>query len=146
MIIKHMTQGLDLYDQDYFMALAETREVITRYCHIDRVPWRNPRWNNYSGVRDASFLWCRMASDLVLYDYWRKQERQGGGEGCGQGSIEDNISIDGVTNITLGDSSVAFGANTGTEAGLWKQAHRPNFDDFIMNYKDQLKEYRKLLF
>lgn len=146
-IVRSKIRGIPMQDDDIILAMREAREVITRYCHIRKVPGGNSQNNPYnsSGCRDATFLWANMSTDILLYMWYKWQERAASTGECNGGvTISDQPSVDGMTRIQLGDSSITLGANDGTDSGLWKQAHRPNLDDLIMNYRDQLNEHRRL--
>jgi len=108
---------------DIQLAINEVEEVIKNYCNIDIIP-------------DAlKFTWANMSVDLVRYQY------------------ESNISADDVlvgidasdiSNLKIGDTQIALQGNN-SERSKTLKSHRPNLDQIVMNNKEQLNKFRRMV-
>ncbi len=122
-IVQAKIKNEAITELDIQLAIGEVEEVIKNYCSIDEVP-------------DAlKYTWANMAVDLVRYQY------------------ESNISADDVlagidasdvSNLKIGDTQIALQGNN-SERGKTLKSHRPNLDQIVMNNKEQLNRFRRMV-
>lgn len=122
-IVRAKIKDEAITELDIQLAVSEVEEVIKNYCNIDTIP-------------DAlKFTWANMSVDLVRYQY------------------ESNISADDVlagidasdvSNLKIGDTQIALQGNN-SERGKTLKSHRPNLDQIVMNNKEQLNRFRRMV-
>jgi hypothetical protein len=122
-IVRAKIKDEAITELDIQLAVSEVEEVIKNYCNIDTIP-------------DAlKFTWANMSVDLVRYQY------------------ESNISADDVlagidasdvSNLKIGDTQIALQGNN-SERGKTLKSHRPNLDQIVMNNKQQLNRFRRMV-
>ena len=122
-IVRAKIKNEAITELDIQLAVSEVEEVIKNYCNIDTIP-------------DAlKFTWANMSVDLVRYQY------------------ESNISADDVlagidasdvSNLKIGDTQIALQGNN-SERGKTLKSHRPNLDQIVMNNKEQLNRFRRMV-
>lgn len=122
-IVQAKIKNAGITELDIQLAISEVEEVIKNYCSIDTIP-------------DAlKFTWANMSVDLVRYQY------------------ESNISADDVlagidasdvSNLKIGDTQIALQGNN-SERGKTLKSHRPNLDQIVMNNKEQLNRFRRMV-
>jgi len=122
-IVRTKIKNEAITELDIQLAVNEVEEVIKNYCNIDTIP-------------DAlKFTWANMSVDLVRYQY------------------ESNISADDVlagidasdiSNLKIGDTQIALQGNN-SERGKTLKSHRPNLDQIVMNNKEQLNRFRRMV-
>lgn len=121
-------EGEAISDFEYAVAIDEAAVEIKNYCNIT------------GDIPDGlKYTWANMAVDLVLYRYYRNKETLGAD---GKNSLQPSL----VSSMSIGDTSVTFG-KAGSSDGAYSEAkaHVANLDDLLMNYKDQLNKYRKMV-
>lgn len=89
-------------------AADSVTEMVLNYCNIKTVP---------PGLK---YTVARMAMDMYRYEL-----------------SEDNVSIQGVSSVNVGDTSVSFGSSSEKELYL---------SGLIKDYKKQLNSYRRVGF
>jgi hypothetical protein len=122
-IVRAKIKNEAITELDIQLAINEVEEVIKNYCNIDTIP-------------DAlKFTWANMSVDLVRYQY------------------ESNISADDVlagidandiSNLKIGDTQIALQGNNSERSKILK-SHRPNLDQIVMNNKQQLNRFRRMV-
>jgi hypothetical protein len=122
-IVQAKIKNEAITELDIQLAISEVEEVIKNYCSIDTIP-------------DAlKFTWANMSVDLVRYQH------------------ESNISADDVlagidasdvSNLKIGDTQIALQGNN-SERGKTLKSHRPNLDQIVMNNKEQLNRFRRMV-
>ena len=122
-IVRTKIKNEVITELDIQLAVNEVEEVIKNYCNIDTIP-------------DAlKFTWANMSVDLVRYQY------------------ESNISADDVlagidasdvSNLKIGDTQIVLQGNN-SERGKTLKSHRPNLDQIVMNNKQQLNRFRRMI-
>jgi hypothetical protein len=122
-IVKAKIKNEAITELDIQLAISEVEEVIKNYCNIDTIP------------EALKFTWANMSVDLVRYQY------------------ESNISADDVlagidasdvSNLKIGDTQIALQGNN-SERGKTLKSHRPNLDRIVMNNKEQLNRFRRMV-
>lgn len=122
-IVRAKIKDMAITEPDIQLAVDEVEEVIKNYCSIDEVP---------EGLK---YTWANMSVDLVRYQY------------------ESNISADDVlagidasdvSNLKIGDTQIALQGNN-SERGKTLKSHRPNLDQIVMNNKQQLNRFRRMV-
>lgn len=107
------------------IAIEEVEQAIKNYCNIDKVPG------------ELKFIAANMAVDLVRY------ERAIIGEDTEE---LDEISLSDVTAIKIGDTNISLGK--GAESSVVdraKDSHKPDLDKIVLNYKEQLNGFRRMV-
>ena len=108
---------------DIQLAINEVEEVIKNYCNIDTIP-------------DAlKFTWANMAVDLIRYQYESN---------IGADDVLAGIDASDVSNLKIGDTQIALQGNN-SERGKTLKSHRPNLDQIVMNNKEQLNRFRRMV-
>lgn len=109
------------------LAIDEIGQEILNYCHIPVVP------------PELYSTQANMARDLLLYEQEANRPTNDGGQ-------DDGAVAGKVSSITEGDTSVSFGnksvAETDRERTLG--SHRSMLDALILNYREQLNQFRKV--
>ena len=122
-IVQAKIKNEAITELDIQLAVMEVEEVIKNYCNIDQVP------------EALKYTWANMSVDLVRYQY------------------ESNISADDVlagidasdvSNLKIGDTQIALQGNN-SERGKTLKSHRPNLDQIVMNNKQQLNRFRRMV-
>ena len=122
-IVRAKIKNEAITELDIQLAINEVEEVIKNYCNIDTIP------------EALKFTWANMSVDLVRYQY------------------ESNISADDVlagidasdvSNLKIGDTQIALQGNN-SERGKTLKSHRPNLDQIVMNNKEQLNRFRRMV-
>lgn len=122
-IVQAKIKNEAITELDIQLAISEVEEVIKNYCSIDTIP------------EALKFTWANMSVDLVRYQY------------------ESNISADDVlagidasdvSNLKIGDTQIALQGNN-SERGKTLKSHRPNLDQIVMNNKEQLNRFRRMV-
>lgn len=107
------------------VAIEEVEQAIKNYCNIDKIP------------NELRFVTANMAVDLIRYEQAIVGENP---EGL------DEISLSDVASVKIGDTSVSFGK--GAESATVdkaKESHNANLDAIVMNYGQQLRSFRRLV-
>jgi hypothetical protein len=109
------------------LAVDEVAQVIKNYCNIDSIP------------EALKYTWANMAVDAAKYQYASTNNDT---------SKLDDISVGDVSSIKIGDTNISF-ANQGqgatTERERAVKSHNANLDSLVMNYKDQLNKFRRMV-
>ena len=122
-IVRAKIKDPAITELDIQLAINEVEEVIKNYCNIDTIP------------EALKFTWANMSVDLVRYQH------------------ESNISADDVlvgidasdvSNLKIGDTQIALQGNN-SERGKTLKSHRPNLDQIVMNNKQQLNRFRRMV-
>ena len=122
-IVRTKIKDEAITELDIQLAVSEVEEVIKNYCNIDTIP------------EALKFTWANMSVDLVRYQH------------------ESNISADDVlagidasdvSNLKIGDTQIALQGNN-SERGKTLKSHRPNLDQIVMNNKQQLNRFRRMV-
>lgn len=122
-IVRAKIKDAAITELDIQLAISEVEEVIKNYCNIDTIP------------EALKFTWANMSVDLVRYQY------------------ESNISADDVlagidasdvSNLKIGDTQIALQGNNSERSKILK-SHRPNLDQIVMNNKEQLNRFRRMV-
>jgi hypothetical protein len=122
-IVRAKIKDEAITELDIQLAINEVEEVIKNYCNIDTIP------------EALKFTWANMSVDLVRYQH------------------ESNISADDVlagidasdvSNLKIGDTQIALQGNN-SERSKTLKSHRPNLDQIVMNNKQQLNRFRRMV-
>lgn len=122
-IVQSKIKNEAITELDIQLAISEVEEVIKNYCNIDTIP------------EALKFTWANMSVDLVRYQH------------------ESNISADDVlagidasdvSNLKIGDTQIALQGNN-SERSKTLKSHRPNLDQIVMNNKQQLNRFRRMV-
>jgi hypothetical protein len=104
------------------LAVAEVEQAIKNYCSISSVP-------------DAlHFTWANMAVDLLRYEL-----------ASSEGPSEDEeIDVGSVSSIRMGDTTINLGS-ANSSYGRAINSHKANLDEIVMNYREQLHKFRRMV-
>lgn len=122
-IVRAKIKDEAITELDIQLAVSEVEEVIKNYCSIDTIP-------------DAlKFTWANMAVDLIRYQYESN---------IGTDDVLAGIDVSDVSNLKIGDTQIALQGNN-SERGRILKSHRPNLDQIVMNNKEQLNRFRRMV-
>lgn len=121
-ILSLKTSNACITEPDKLLAIGEVEQSIKNYCNIDEVP------------EALNYIWANMALDLVNYNF--ESNNQAG----------DTIATDpsDVSSIKVGDTQIQLGGGTGSRANVLR-SHKPNLDQIVMNYREQLNKFRRMV-
>lgn len=124
-IVRNKVKNDAITDTDLTIAIDEVQVSILNYCNIDEVP------------DSLVYTWANMAADLSKYQY----ESTVTGDG-----VLDEFDASDVSAIKIGDTniSLAGGSSTNSRNKVLK-SHTPNLDDIVMNYREQLNKFRRMI-
>lgn len=107
------------------MAIDEVEQAIKNYCQINLVP------------DELKFVWSNMAVDLLHYRNASNSNQNNGLDGLNSGEI---------SSLKIGDTTITLGAtNTNNEHIRAIKSHRPNLDEIVMNNKQHLNKFRRMV-
>jgi len=122
-IVRTKIKNEAITELDIQLAVNEVEEVIKNYCNIDTIP-------------DAlKFTWANMTVDLVRYQYESN---------IGADDVLAGIDASDVSNLKIGDTQIALQGNNSERSKILK-SHRPNLDQIVMNNKQQLNRFRRMV-
>lgn len=122
-IVRTKIKNEAITELDIQLAINEVEEVIKNYCNIDTIP-------------DAlKFTWANMAVDLIRYQYESN---------IGADDVLAGIDVSDVSNLKIGDTQIALQGNNSERSKILK-SHRPNLDQIVMNNKEQLNRFRRMV-
>lgn len=106
------------------LAVNEVETAIKNYCNLDTVP------------EELKYIWADMCVDLIRYQYV-----------AGDTSSDDSeIGNSDISSVKVGDTTVNVGQGSPTNrTKLALQSHKPNLDNVVMNYKQQLQQFRRMV-
>ena len=105
------------------LAVGEVEQVIKNYCNIDEVP------------EALNYTWANMVVDLIKYNY---ESNNSGGD------VLDSVDASDVSNIKIGDTQIALQGGSSDRSRTLK-SHRPNLDQIVMNNREQLNRFRRMV-
>ena len=115
--------GASLSPLSLELAIAEVEQAIKNYCSIGSVP-------------DAlRFTWANMAVDLLRYEL-----------ASSEGPNDDEeVDMNGVSSIRMGDTTINLGGGANSSYGRAINSHKANLDDIVMNHREQLHKFRRMV-
>jgi len=122
-IVKAKIKNEAITELDIQLAISEVEEVIKNYCNIDTIP------------EALKFTWANMAVDLIRYQYESN---------IGEDDVLAGIDVSDVSNLKIGDTQIALQGNN-SERGRILKSHQPNLDQIVMNNKEQLNRFRRMV-
>lgn len=115
--------GASLSPLSLELAIAEVEQAIKNYCSISSVP-------------DAlRFTWANMAVDLLRYEL-------ASSEGPNK---DEEVDMSGVSSIRMGDTTINLGGGVNSSYGRAINSHKANLDDIVMNHREQLHKFRRMV-
>ena len=107
------------------LAILEVTQAVKNYCNIDKVP------------EQLNFVIANMSIDLIRYQ----------SAVASTGTIDiNNIGVQDVSSLNIGDTSITLGEGSPTNAStIAKKSHVPNLDEIVMNNKQQLQKFRRMV-
>lgn len=122
-IVRAKIKDVAITEPDIQLAVDEVEEVIKNYCSIDEVP---------EGLK---YTWANMSVDLVRYQYESSISAD---------DVLAGIDASDVSNLKIGDTQIALQGNN-SERSKTLKSHRPNLDQIVMNNKQQLNRFRRMV-
>jgi hypothetical protein len=122
-IVQAKIKNEAITELDIQLAISEVEEVIKNYCSIDIIP------------EALKFTWANMAVDLIRYQYESSISAD---------DVLAGIDASDVSNLKIGDTQIALQGNN-SERGKTLKSHRPNLDQIVMNNKEQLNRFRRMV-
>lgn len=109
------------------LSIDEVSQTIKNYCNISSIP------------NELSYVHANMVVDLVNYYYSK-------GVGLKEGvEVEIDTGEGDITSITLGDMKLSIGSISGTSNDSKdSSAHKNSLDNIVMNYTEQLNQFREM--
>ena len=115
--------GASLSPLSLELAIAEVEQAIKNYCSISSVP---------NALR---FTWANMAVDLLRYEL-----------ASSEGPNEDEeVDMNGVSSIRMGDTTINLGGGANSSYGRAINSYKANLDDIVMNHREQLHKFRRMV-
>ncbi len=96
------------------LALEETKEFIKNYCHLMTIP------------SEMNFVWANMAFDLLQGAYIKTSSAE----------VIDSFKPCEIDSVSAGDMSFSRSGDS--------KAHKVDLDSLLLNYKDQLNQFRRV--
>lgn len=121
--VKFKGTGID--ETSKMLAIEEVTQAVKNYCNIEKIP------------EQLNFVIANMSIDLLRY----------------QSSVAsadtldiNNIGVTDISSLKIGDTSIQLGEGSPTNDKLIaKKSHVPNLDEIVMNNKEQLQKFRRMV-
>ena len=115
------------------LTIDEVEQEIKNFCNIKEVP------------RELTYTFAHIVVDLFRYrqEFINATKKPGEGE-----EDDDDITINegNMNSIRVGDTTITFGSGSDTMVyNKNMRSHQANLDDVILNYKAQLKKFRRMV-
>ncbi len=124
-IVRAKIKDAAITEPDIQLAVDEVEEVIKNYCSIDEVP---------EGLK---YTWANMSVDLVKYTC---QSNKSGDD------VLEGLDASDVSSLKIGDTNIGLqGGSSSNERNKALRSHQPNLDRIIMNHKEQLNRFRRMV-
>lgn len=114
------------------LTIDEVEQEIKNFCNIKEVP------------RELTHTFANIVVDLFRY----RQEFINATKKPVEGEDDDDITINegNMNSIRVGDTTITFGSGSDTMVyNKNMRSHQANLDDVILNYKAQLKKFRRMV-
>lgn len=115
------------------LTIDEVEQEIKNFCNIREVP------------RELTYTFANIVVDLFRY----RQEFINATKKPVEGEEEDDditINEGNMNSIRVGDTTITFGSGSDTMVyNKNMRSHQANLDDVILNYKAQLKKFRRMV-
>lgn len=110
--------------EDIELALEEVELAILNYCNLYEIP------------KALKFVWCNMTIDLLKYN----RETN-----IAPDDVLSSFDPSDVSTIRVGDTSISLGDKYRSNArSRTLTSHQANLDDIVMNYRQQLNQFRRM--
>lgn len=115
------------------LTIDEVEQEIKNFCNIKEVP------------QELTYTFANIVVDLFRYrqEFINVTKKPVEGE-----EEDDDITINegNMNSIRVGDTTITFGSGSDTMVyNKNMRSHQANLDDVILNYKAQLKKFRRML-
>lgn len=110
--------------------IDEIEQTIKNYCNIAEIP------------KQLTYTWANMVCDLHNHDCWVNKDNNSKEDDFG------NLQVNGsdVNSVRVGNTTVSFGSGGSTNSRKRAlNSHMANLDDLILNYREQLNKFRKMV-
>lgn len=124
--VKSLLASGVITNTDIEIGILEVEQAIKNYCNIE-IDEILPQ--------ELMFVHANMTVDLIKYTYISNSSGE-----------DDNIDTSQISSIKMGDTTVQIGsASSNNTRTTTLRSHRPNLDEIVMNYKQQLNRFRKMV-
>lgn len=128
-VVKYKTKNRDIDEELMSMAADEIEQVILTFCNLNKVP------------AALKFAWANMIVDLLNYQLEIDKLHSG---------IHDDdeleFSSNAISTIDIGDTKVGLGGGASYDAkDRALRSHNAYLDDLVMNYREQLMRFRRMV-
>lgn len=115
------------------LTIDEVEQEIKNFCNIKEVP------------QELTYTFANIVVDLFRYrqEFINTTKKPVEGE-----EEDDDITINegNMNSIRVGDTTITFGSGSDTMVyNKNMRSHQANLDDVILNYKAQLKKFRRMV-
>lgn len=111
--------------------IDEVEQAIMNYCNIKAVP------------KALTYTFANMVCDIHTYDNQVVKDNAPEIEDSG---IDLDISTSGINSVRVGNTTVSFGSGSDTSSrNKALRSHQANLDSLLLNYKEQLNKFRKMV-
>lgn len=115
------------------LTIDEVEQEIKNFCNIKEVP------------QELTYTFANIVVDLFRYrqEFINVTKKPVEGE-----EEDDDITINegNMNSIRVGDTTITFGSGSDTMVyNKNMRSHQANLDDVILNYKAQLKKFRRMV-
>lgn len=125
-IVKTKLQPAAPRDEELLLVIEEIEQTIKNFCNIETVP------------EALKFVEANMAVDLQNY-YLAISNTSGTGD------VQD-IDVSEINSLRIGDTTIGLGNGSDTNViAKAKKSHVPNLDQIVMNYREQLCKFRRMV-
>ena len=122
-------KGIDVDPVELKMLIEEVKESILNFTNRSEVP------------KPLNFVWANMVVDYINY---LQMSRKPDDEGSESGVEGLQVKLGKVTKIKIGDTDFSLSDDSSTTFGVSDGSHSVNLDEIVLNYKDQLMQYRRI--
>lgn len=122
-------KGIDVDPVELKMLIEEVKESILNFTNRSEVP------------KPLNFVWANMVVDYINY---LQMSRKPDDEGSESGVEGLQVKLGKVTKIKIGDTDFSLSDDSSTTFGVSDGSHYVNLDEIVLNYKDQLIQYRRI--
>lgn len=124
--VKALITAGAITDVDIQLAVDETAQSIRTYCNIDvSIPL----------PVELNFTHANMAVDLLKHTY-----------AVNSTDLDAEVDAAEVSSIKIGDTQIQLnGASTTNARAAALRSHKATLDDVVMNYREQLNKFKRMV-
>lgn len=128
-ILEIKLNGVEVDPIELTMLIEEVKESILNFTNRSEVP------------KPLNFVWANMVVDYINY---LQMARKPEDEDSDTGAEGLQVKLGKVTKIKIGDTDFSLSDDSSATFGVSASSHAVNLDEIVLNYKDQLIQYRRI--